>query len=243
MPPVARPNRLLYVLAGVLLSASGILGAEVYQTNLRVTQAPTRYWDANLITSTHESIHWVNSQLRNRYGRPCFYLGSGKFVCLKNEPRTTLATVARQVEFRGGVYDLYLVRQQTPMAAGMGDWNQQPSYLMDEWSAYLGASRVALRQDPSCWSEILYALELAYYSHLIPESREVWEHLAIETLAVADQANREKRCYSVRQENWREWLRRELNGTPHPRAAPVYQQRIPHVSEVVPQFRVQGGST
>ena len=224
-----------WALVVLFLLTSPLSAAQVYQTQLRVAQAPRRMWGDNTITSTHECIHWVNSQLRNRWGRPCFYTGAGTFVLLRSEPRTTLATVARQTQYRGGIYSLYLVEQQQ-------DWNQQPSYLIDEWSAYLGASRVAIRQDPACWSEVLYALELAYYSSLLPEStKDVWRHLATQTLAIADQANREKRCYSVRQNAWREWLRRELAGTNPVSITRPTRQALVTRNSYVQSF--QGGSS
>jgi thiol-disulfide isomerase/thioredoxin len=93
------------------------------------------YDDPDRITTVHECTHGINSELRQKYGQPCFYmLDDG--VARLTEPKTTLSAVARNVpqSLRGEVYNLYLVNAQR-------DWNEQPSYVFDEWSAYTNGSR------------------------------------------------------------------------------------------------------
>lgn len=88
------------------------------------------YRDRDRITWVHEGTHGINSQLRETYHMAGFYVLENRAVLLR-EPATTLATVAALVppRLRGSVYDTYLMEAQA-------SWNNQPSYIFDEWVAY-----------------------------------------------------------------------------------------------------------
>lgn len=80
----------------------------------------------------HEATHGVNAGIRNSHGprdNAAYLLGDRAWVM--PEPSTTLSAVAGAVprSLRGGGYNLYLQRQQRY-------WNDQPLYILDEWSAY-----------------------------------------------------------------------------------------------------------
>ena len=88
------------------------------------------YQDRDRINWVHEGTHGINSQLRETYRMPGFYVLNNRAVLIR-EPDTTLATVAALVppRLRGPVYATYLLRVQ-------GYGFDQPSYVFDEWVAY-----------------------------------------------------------------------------------------------------------
>jgi hypothetical protein len=95
---------------------------------------PAGHWyvSRDKINYAHEGTHGVNAEIRNAVGRPnnaAYLLGDRAWVMA--EPETTLSVVARRVpaSLRGGGYKLYLIKQRRY-------WNNQPLYLLDEWSAY-----------------------------------------------------------------------------------------------------------
>jgi len=117
------------------------------------------YRDADRITWVHEGTHGVNSYLRNRHGCPAFYCLNNLAV-LMPEPATTLAQVAGRVpvSLRGEVYNLYLVQMQSY-------WNDQPSYVFDEWIAYTNGAEARQRLGIADRGETLrYASEFIAYA-------------------------------------------------------------------------------
>ena len=106
-------------------------------------QQQTAY-DPDRITYAHEMTHQLNSALRNKVGQAsnAFFVGSDKgwWVSLK-EPKVTLSQVAELVhkEYRNEAYELYLKDQQKY-------WNDQPLYVLDELSAYINGSTVAIEE-------------------------------------------------------------------------------------------------
>ena len=127
-----------------------------------------QYRDDDRITWTHEGTHGINSLLREKYGCPCFYvLDDG--VARIEEPKTTLAKIAESipVQFRGEVYNLYLVRAQS-------DWNEQPSYILDKWSAYTNGSFARMKLGIKNRQEtVRYMMEFCVYaSYLVYASRD-----------------------------------------------------------------------
>ncbi len=85
------------------------------------------------ISTVHECTHGINARLRGIYRKPCFYvLGNQMFTF--DEPKGTLNDVAKSVpiKFRKSLYQFYLIRAQKW-------WNNQPSYVFDELSAYINA--------------------------------------------------------------------------------------------------------
>jgi len=89
------------------------------------------YKDRDKMTWGHEGTHGINSRLRNglQNYNAAYLLGSWAYF--QNEPATTLSLVKQNVpaNLRGGVFDLYLIEQQRY-------WNNQPLYILDEFSAY-----------------------------------------------------------------------------------------------------------
>lgn len=93
------------------------------------------------VHDAHETTHRLNSLLRNQAGGEGFnaaYLVGGR-ACVFREPRVSLAAVAQHVPpaFRLMSFGTYLQQSQ-------GSWNDHPLYVLDEWSAYLNGTRVAL---------------------------------------------------------------------------------------------------
>lgn len=126
------------------------------------------YSDEDRITFCHESVHGVNNAIRNKYGWKynAFYVLNNKAI-LVLEPPTTIQKVANIIpkSWQGKVWQTYLVNQ-------LGDWNDQPLYLGDEWTAYIngtlcghelgiGGSRYASSMESSC-EFIGYLIGLAY---------------------------------------------------------------------------------
>ena len=117
------------------------------------------YDDPDRITTVHECTHGINSLLRNRYGCPAFYVLNDRAILL-HEPKTTLSAAANLVplSLRGEVYDLYLVNAQS-------DWNDQPSYVFDEWTAYTNGANARQQLGIQDRQEtVRYALEFCVYA-------------------------------------------------------------------------------
>lgn len=102
------------------------------------------YYDSDKITWAHETTHGINSHVRNeiadwRSDQNGFYVCEDRAVVL-DEPDMRKSVVAGYVpsSLRGSRYDLYL--------EGMGDWDDTPTYILDEFVAYTngGAAGVDL---------------------------------------------------------------------------------------------------
>ncbi|RTK95524.1 MAG: hypothetical protein EKK64_06795 [Neisseriaceae bacterium] len=99
--------------------------------------------DPDKVTWAHETTHGINNDIRNSKGRGinAFYVLNDKAAVIA-EPRTTIRRVASTIPpvLRGFSYQLYLVQQA-------GDWNNEPLYLMDEWTAYANGAECAIEID------------------------------------------------------------------------------------------------
>ena len=98
-------------------------------------------YEPDPVTYCHELTHQLNAHLRNDAGSGmnAFFVGQdlGRYILLP-EPSITLADVAESVvHFRNEAYELYLVQQQQY-------WNEQPLNVLDEFSAYVNGSQLAL---------------------------------------------------------------------------------------------------
>ncbi len=121
------------------------------------------YREADRIGWVHEGTHSIHSNLRARFSRPGFYVLNNRAILLQ-EPATTLAAVARIVppSLRGEVYSLYLVSQQ-------GYFNEQPSYIFDEWCAYTNGLEARYRLGIRDRQETgRYAVEFIAYAVCVP---------------------------------------------------------------------------
>lgn len=95
-------------------------------------------------TNVHETVHGINNELRNKYKNMLkknvngFYAGGGWAVVLEN-PNITMRDIIPYIpdvvrEYR---YKLYFIKQ-------LGDWNDVPTYPIDEWSAYIAGAECAV---------------------------------------------------------------------------------------------------
>lgn len=95
-------------------------------------------------TNVHETVHGINNYLRNEYKRLLkknvngFYAGAGKGIVVEN-PDLTIRDIIPNIPnvVRGYRYDLYFVKQ-------LGDWNEVPTYPMDEWTSYIAGAECAV---------------------------------------------------------------------------------------------------
>ena len=89
------------------------------------------YKDKDQMTWAHEGTHGINAKLRDGLNgfNVIYFLGGWAFS--QEEPTTTLKIIAKSVPgaLQGGVFELYLIEQQRY-------WNEQPLYILDEFSAY-----------------------------------------------------------------------------------------------------------
>lgn len=87
------------------------------------------------MTNAHESAHGIHSFLRNQNNQSKrmngFYALNGRGVLIE-EPNIKMTHVVPFIpeNVRSYRYDLYMVKQ-------LGDWNDVPLYIMDEWNAYV----------------------------------------------------------------------------------------------------------
>jgi len=123
------------------------------------------YRDADRITWVHEGTHGIAGQLRNKYQQPGFYLLENRAILMR-EPATTLAAVAATVplSLRGEVYNLYLIQAQQW-------WQNEPTYVFDEWVAYAnGSDARAQLKITSRGEAVQYAVEFIPYALCVPKA-------------------------------------------------------------------------
>lgn len=120
-------------------------------------------YDPDPVTYCHEATHSLNARIRNTFpaGYNAFYIGKGKCNVLV-EPRTTLSVAAQYVnpQFRDSTFQLYFCQQA-------GDWEQQPLYILDEFSAYINGAQAArdLGRDPS--SDDMQATKFCHFADCV----------------------------------------------------------------------------
>jgi hypothetical protein len=95
-------------------------------------------------TNVHETVHGINNYLRNEYKKLLkknvngFYAGAGKGIVVEN-PNLTIRDIIPNIPnaVRGYRYNLYFIKQ-------LGDWNDVPTYPMDEWTSYIAGAECAV---------------------------------------------------------------------------------------------------
>lgn len=91
-------------------------------------------------TEAHENIHMINSYYSNktRGKRRAFYIPGEAKVFYTSQPAIKKSDVSSFVpqSVRGNRYNLYI--------KGSPAWNDTPTYIMDEWVAYIGGAMVAV---------------------------------------------------------------------------------------------------
>lgn len=130
----------------------------------------SQYNDPSLTTTGHETLHGICSELRNNHssGRNMngFYCLNDKAAFIES-PKIRIGDVAQRVpsKLRLSRYKLYLVEQRQA-------WDDTPTYLIDEWIAYIGGAEVGVdqiksgkTQDSSGGSSdlIVGPIEFSYY--------------------------------------------------------------------------------
>ncbi len=115
------------------------------------------------ITTVHECTHGINARLRGIYGRPSFYVLNNRAIML-DEPNGTMTMVANRVPniYRGPLYQFYLVRARKW-------WDKQPTYIFDEFSAYINAVQARkILGRPDRGGTVEYMAEFVFYSVCVP---------------------------------------------------------------------------
>ena len=105
-------------------------------------------YDRDPVTHCHEATQQLAGRIRNQFGGTgrvnAFYVGGG-LCCVLPEPRVTLQMVARYVapQYRNYQFQVYFINSAQ-------HWNNQPLFLLDEFTAYCNGSQAAreLRADP-----------------------------------------------------------------------------------------------
>lgn len=95
-------------------------------------------------TNVHETAHGIHSELRNKYSvfldKPvnAFYCLNGRAVLIDN-PNLKIRHVSKYIPkiLRSSRYQLYFVEQ-------LKDWDDTPTYIMDEWNCYLLGAECAV---------------------------------------------------------------------------------------------------
>ena len=122
------------------------------------------YRDRDRITWAHETTHGLNSYIRNRLGprKQSLYVLEGRCVVLDEPSHIRLGDVARAVpqSERGQVYNLYLVQQQR-------DWDDTPTYVLDEWIAYVNGAKCGQELGLDYGSEVGFAREFTNYARAL----------------------------------------------------------------------------
>ncbi len=92
----------------------------------------------DMITLGHETTHGINSWVRNRMSQGSkrangYYLMNNK-AALVEEPNMRKSQIAPFVprSLRNSRYDMYVT--------GQSGWDDMPTYIMDEWVAYINGS-------------------------------------------------------------------------------------------------------
>lgn len=95
-------------------------------------------------TNAHETVHGINNKLRNQYKIQLkknvngFYAGDGRGIIIEN-PNLTIRDIIPYIphSVRGYRFELYFVKQ-------LGDWNDVPTYPIDEWTSYIAGAECAV---------------------------------------------------------------------------------------------------
>jgi len=118
------------------------------------------------MTWAHETTHGLNSNLRS--GKPgvnAFYVLNGKAMVIR-EPKGRLSSVAQLIppSLRGPSFYLYLIEQRRY-------WDDTPTYLCDEWTAYINGSCCGREISENGWHyELLQAINFTVYSLAMVQS-------------------------------------------------------------------------
>jgi hypothetical protein len=141
-----------------------------------------KYADNDKITHVHECTHGVNGILREKHNGPAFYCMSNR-AFLFNEIPGTLDDVAKNIplNMRGKVYDLYLIKAQKW-------WNKHPSYIFDEFTAYINGSLAreyyGIKGRGESVEQMLECMVYSYHAAKTNDSKIFWRDRARLALAI-----------------------------------------------------------
>lgn len=118
------------------------------------------YFSGDYMTTTHETTHGVNADIRNSTGGRvnAFYMLRNSAIVV-NEPNFSKSAVAQYVpdNLKGDRYSMYV--------EGMTEWNDRPLYLWDEYTAYTNGAYCAAEIQSKEWSDwAMGPLEFSVYS-------------------------------------------------------------------------------
>jgi len=148
--------------------------------------------------------------------------------------RPTLGQIAKRVEYRGTIANLYLEKgryplTRQPMANGvyMVGHEHDPLTLFDELSAYTNAATIAKSE----YSPLLFGLEMCHYAATVVryapadypdriELARVWVWYAQRLTSLYARARRTGRCLNARQAGWASQVVRDYK-----RIAPIANAR------------------
>lgn len=113
----------------------------VYNQVMNYSESPPFGDEHGRATNVHETVHGINSYIRNKFYKEKmngFYAGSGYGILVKN-PKLRLRQIRDYVphSLRGYRFKLYFEQQ-------LGDWDDTPTYHIDEWSAYIAGAECAV---------------------------------------------------------------------------------------------------
>ena len=117
------------------------------------------------MTNAHETTHMINSDIRNSAGsgNNGFYVIDGKGVVVK-EPNIRKRDMIKYLppELRSYRYGTYVT--------GQNEWDDQPLYIFDEWTAYINGGAVSVEDQQngnhqSDWTDAVSGcLDFSIYS-------------------------------------------------------------------------------
>jgi hypothetical protein len=113
----------------------------IYNEVMNYSESPPFGDEHGRSTNVHETVHGINSYIRNKFYKDKingFYAGSGYGILVKN-PKLRLRQIKDYVplSLRGYRFNLYFEKQ-------LGDWDDTPTYHIDEWSAYIAGAECAV---------------------------------------------------------------------------------------------------
>jgi len=119
------------------------------------------YRERDKVTWSHETTHGLHAKLRNKHNvDSALYMLKNNSFLFKDHPKTTLQRVSELTAYKGGVYNLYLIDQQSY-------WNNEPLYVLDEWVSYINGTFTGIDLNLKRGESLEYALEFNFYAQAL----------------------------------------------------------------------------
>ena len=118
---------------------------EIYRDVLEHSQQKPFGDESGRNVNVHETAHGIHSDIRNQYEKEFKRYDLNAFYCLDGnailliEPKITIRHIIKYVpeKLRSYRWNLYFVEQ-------LKDWNDKPTYILEEWVAYILGSKCAV---------------------------------------------------------------------------------------------------